>query len=79
MNPRPIKVQPLEAYRLLITFQNGEQKIFDMTHLLHLPMYQRLKNKGFFSLVKADGMCVFWNDEIDICPDTLYMESVLIS
>ena len=26
MNPRPIAVQPLENYELLITFQNGEKR-----------------------------------------------------
>ena len=76
MNPRPVSVKPLDGYRLLITFQNDEQKIFDVSPLLDMPMYQKLKNKGFFSLAKADGMCVFWNDEIDICPDMAYEESV---
>ena len=26
MNPRPVKVKPLEKYELLITFNNGEKK-----------------------------------------------------
>lgn len=24
-------------------------------------------------------MCIYWNDEIDICPDTLYLESRPVS
>jgi len=43
---------------------------------LDIPMYRPLKNKGFFSLVKADGMCVYWNEDIDICPDALYEKSL---
>ena len=76
MNPRPIAVEPLDDYKLHITFQNNEHKIFDTKPLLELPMYQKLKNKGFFSIAKADGMCVFWSDEVDICPDILYEESI---
>ena len=76
MNPRPVDVRPLEGYRLLVTFQNDERRIFDMSSLLDLPMYQKLKNKGLFSLAKADGMCVFWNDEIDLCPDMVYTDSI---
>ena len=75
MNPGPIRVKPLNDYKLLITFDNDEQRIFDTVPLLNLPMYQKLKNKGFFSLAQADGMCVFWNDEIDICPDFVYEKS----
>lgn len=77
MNPRPVEVQPLEDYKLLVTFKNGERKVFDMKPLMATHrMYEPLFNKGFFSLVKADGMCVYWNDEIDVCPDWTYEESV---
>jgi len=78
MNPRPIKVKPLEDYKLQITFQNLECKIFDAKRLLDLPMYQELNNWSFFKTVKADGMCVFWNDDIDICPDILYESSYAV-
>ncbi|MCL2253486.1 MAG: hypothetical protein FWC09_03505 [Lachnospiraceae bacterium] len=44
--------------------------------MLDLSMYKKLNNKGFFSLVKADGMCVYWNDEIDLCPDMIYEDSL---
>jgi len=76
MNPRPISVETLDDFRLLITFQNYERKVFDVKPMLKLPMYEKLNNKGFFSLAKADGMCVFWDDEIDLCPDLVYENSV---
>lgn len=75
MNPRPIAVTPLDNYELRITFQNGEEKIFDMKSMLSLPLYTALNNERLFKQVKADGMCVFWNDSIDLCPDMLYTES----
>ena len=77
MNPRPIHVKPLDHYKLFILFNNNEQRIFDVQPLLKVPMYQPLHNKALFSTAKADGMCVYWNDDIDICPDTLYEESTL--
>jgi len=76
MNPRPVSVTPLEDYKLLVLFQNDERRVFDAKPLLDIPIYQKLRNKGFFSLVKADGMCIFWNDDIDICPDMTYEKSV---
>jgi len=77
MNPRPIAVKPLDDYKLYITFQNNERKVFDAKPLLKWPMYKKLKNKLFFDTAKADGMCVFWDDEIDICPDILYEGLIL--
>ena len=45
MNPRPVAVTPLENYELLITFQNGEKKIFDAKPILSLPLYAPLFEK----------------------------------
>ena len=60
---------------LLITFQNGEKKIFDAKPILSLPLYAPLRNKGFFDTAKADGMCVYWNEDVDLCPDMVYTDS----
>lgn len=75
MNPRPINVKPLDDFELLITFKNVEKKIFDAKPILSLPMYEPLKNKGFFNTAKADGMCIYWNEDIDLCPDMVYNDS----
>ncbi len=78
MNPRPVDVKPLEDYKLLITFQNKERRVFDMAPFLNMPLYAPLREKGLFQAVKADGMCVYWNDDIDLCPDTCYRDSISI-
>lgn len=75
MSPRPIAVKPLENYTLLVTFQNGEEKLFDAKPLLSLPLYAPLRNEVFFRAAKADGMCVYWNEDVDLCPDMVYENS----
>ena len=76
LGPRVKEVVPTDNFELLLTFNTGEKKKFDAKKLFEYPMYAPLKNIGFFKLVKADNMCVYWNNEIDICPDTLYEQSV---
>ncbi len=76
MNPRPVSVKPTASFELLVTFQNGERRVFDMKPLLSQPLYLPLKNPALFSKAKADGMCVYWNEDIDLCPDMLYTESI---
>lgn len=78
LSPRVKEVTPTDNFELILTFNNGEKKKFDAKTLFKYPMYKPLENIGFFKLVKADNMCVYWNDCIDICPDTLYMQSVPI-
>jgi len=36
-------LKPLDGYRLLLTFSTGE-KIYDMKHLLDLPVFRRVGN-----------------------------------
>lgn len=46
-----------------------------MSPLLSLPAYQPLKNISFFKTAKADGMCIYWDDCINLCPDMVYSDS----
>ena len=76
LGPRATSVVPTDDFELLLTFNNGERRKFDVKTLFQYSMYEPLKNIGFFRQVKLDRMCVHWNDDIDICPDTLYRQSV---
>ncbi len=76
MNPRVIKVQPLADYKLLIDFSNGEQGVYDCTHLLGFGIFQELQDKNYFQKAKAWDGTVVWPHEQDICPDTLYLDSM---
>lgn len=69
-------VKPTDNFELMLTFNTLEKKKFDVKTLFWYPIYAPLKNIGLFKLVKADNMCVYWNNGIDICPDTLYALSI---
>ena len=43
-----IDVQPLEDYKLLLTFSDKEKKIKDMKPYLDKGVFVKLKNKKFF-------------------------------
>lgn len=75
-----IKVEPLEDYKILIEFDNGEKRISDITPLLSKPVFAFLKDISYFNSVYIEYGAVTWKDcngnEVDICPDKLYMDSV---
>lgn len=75
MNPRAISVTALEGYELEIQFENGEMGIFSMEPYLNLPVYQPLKNLALFKKAKATFGFISWTNDIDMSPDTLYLES----
>ncbi len=73
MNPRVKQVTALPDYQLEIIFTNGEQGIYDCSHLLDFGVFTELKDKHYFTKAKVLDGTVVWPHEQDICPDTLYL------
>ncbi len=71
-----IKVQPLENYKLFLTFKNGEEGVFDMRPYLELDVFKPLLNETIFNTVKVSFDTIEWIGEIDIDPETLYHSCV---
>ena len=46
------EVKPLDGYKLLLTFENGEERIFDMKPYLEKGIFKELKDKSLFNSVK---------------------------
>ena len=75
MNPRVSRVHPVSGHRLLLTFTNGEQGVFDCRPYLEFGVFRELQKENYFRRVRVEGGTVAWPHEQDICPDTLYLES----
>lgn len=75
MNPKPHSVIPADDCKLCIKFDNGEEKVFDIKPFLNYPVYEELKDDLLFKDAKVRYGTVVWNEEIDVDPDRLYLES----
>ncbi len=78
MSPRVKAVKARDDYKLEIIFSNGEVGIYDCSHLLNFGVFTELKDKAYFQQVRVASGTVVWPHEQDICPDTLYLDSVKI-
>lgn len=76
MNPRVNEAIATNNYQLSIVFTNGERGVYDCSGLLNFGVFKELKNKHYFKQVKVIDGTVAWPHEQDICPDTLYLDSV---
>ena len=79
INPYVKKVKPLKNYCLMLWFENGEQKIFDLKPYLNKGVFNQLKNTALFASVKVVAGSVEWVNEIDLSYDTLYLEGLAIN
>jgi len=66
--PRIKSVSACGPFQLLVLFENGVTKLYDMTPILSLPQFQLLNTPAFFKAVRVDpgGYGISWNDDMDL-------------
>lgn len=69
------KVIPTDDYKLILTFENNETRIFDMYPYLNKGVFRELNDINLFKTVKVSFDSIEWLNEADMDPETLYEES----
>lgn len=72
------EVKAIENYNLILTFENGEIRQFDMNPYLNFGIFIELKNIELFNSVKVNFDTIEWGNEADLDPELLYEKSVLL-
>ena len=70
-----IDVKPLKDYKLLLKFENNEEKVFDITPYLEIGKFKELKDKELFNSVKVSFDTIEWSNGLDLDPELLYEKS----
>ena len=71
-------VQPLDNYKLLLTFNTNESKVFDMNEYLDHGLFTQLKSKELFDTVRISFDTIQWANGLDLCPEVLYEKSEIV-
>lgn len=78
MTHRIREIKTLNDFVILVVFQDGVEKQYDMKNLFtELPQFQVLETiHGLFETVKVDigGCGISWNDELDLSSDELWSQ-----
>ena len=75
LRPTAVKVTASDNYNIILQFDNGEIKKFDVKPYIKGEFYGQLSELDYFKSVKTDGFTVVWPNGQDICPDELYQLS----
>ena len=78
MNPHVTLATPQAEHRLLLEFDNGETRLFDLTPWLDKGVFRALRDSPEFAQVRVVDGSVEWPGEIDLSFDTLYLRSVVV-
>ena len=66
------EVEARDDYTLLLTFEDGERKIFDMKPYLDRGVFRELKDIVMFRTARICFSSVSWANDADFDPEALY-------
>ncbi len=72
--PVVIDAEYISGYKILITFDNGEQKVANLEDKQWRGVFKPLKDKAYFRKFFVDGWTISWPNGADIAPETLYQD-----
>lgn len=78
-SPNIKSVEVLKDYKLLLTFINGEKKIFDMFPYLKYPVFKPLNDENELKKFSIVDGTIEWECGADLSTDTFYIGSDCVS
>jgi hypothetical protein len=72
--PRPVEVRARPTYKLWLRYDDGTEGEVDLSSLVGRGVFQAWNDIAVFETARL-GPCgeVAWGEDIDLCPDALYM------
>ena len=71
----PIEVRALPGYKLHIRYADGATGEVDLSHLVGKGVFSLWNDPHEFEKVRiASGGGIAWGENIELCPDSLFME-----
>lgn len=72
----PIKIEPLEGYKLFVKYNDGTEGEMDLSNFVEKDEFSSLKDMKEFRRVYIDKKSkdICWNENLSICKDATYKQ-----
>ena len=72
---RPITVESRDGYRIWLRYSDGTSGEIDLSDLCGIGVFKSWEVPGYFEKVHiAPHRAIAWDEDLELCPDALYME-----
>jgi hypothetical protein len=76
--PKLLEVKALPGYRIWVRYDDGREGNVDLSSLRGKGVFKLWEEAGNFEKVYVDAVtgAITWNEQLDICPDSVYLDLV---
>jgi len=72
---KPVDIKALADYKIWVRFADGVEGEVDLSHLAGRGVFSLWRDYTEFQKVHiGPGGAIAWNDEVELCPDSTYLE-----
>ncbi len=72
---RPTAVEARECHLIWLRYSDGSEGEVDLSHLAGEGVFEAWNDRAFFAAVSiTDYDAIAWGEELELCPDALYMQ-----
>ena len=72
---QPVAVEPRDGHRIWVRYSDGPEGEIDLSHLAGHGVFTAWDDRIYFEKVHVtEHRSIAWDDQIELCPDALYME-----
>jgi hypothetical protein len=72
---RPTAVAPRDGYRIWLRYSDGSAGEVDLSHLAGAGVFEAWNDRACFEAVHiTEYDAVAWDEDLELCPDALYMQ-----
>ncbi len=72
---RPVEVKALQEYRIWLRYSDGTAGEVDLSNMAGRGVFAAWNEPGCFEKAHiAPHRAIAWTDDLELCPDALYME-----
>lgn len=72
---RPVEVRPHAGFTLWLRFSDGAEGVVDLSRLAGRGVFRCWDDADAFEAVRvAEHGAVAWGDDVELCPDALYVQ-----
>jgi len=76
MITKPLSVRALPEYNIHLKYDDGTEGTISLAHLSGNGVFRQWGKTKFFNIVHIDELSksIAWDDTIQLCPNTLYLQ-----